>query len=141
MLRAPGIGQKTPCQRSLPAMLTVDRNFCSILCIQTCSNYASSAKRRFRSIPNSALLSNKVMNYNLSARDLCRALILQTTITLGNDAISYQLNAYTANPSDMVLIYSELHQHIQDHCAANGIEILSPTYAAVRDGSASTIPG
>jgi small-conductance mechanosensitive channel len=128
-------------------------------------------------IPNSALLSNKVVNYNLSARDCSRALILQTTITLGydvpwrqahatliaaalasdqilrqpppfvlqthlgNDAISYQLNAYTANPNAMVLIYSELHQHIQDQCAANGIEILSPTYAALRDGSASTIPG
>jgi hypothetical protein len=127
-------------------------------------------------IPNSALLSNKVVNYNLSARDLSRALILQTTITLGydvpwrqahatlitaalasehilrepapfvlqtnlgNDAISYQLNAYTANPNLMVLIYSELHQHIQDQCAAHGIEILSPTYASLRDGSASTIP-
>jgi small-conductance mechanosensitive channel len=121
-------------------------------------------------------LNNKVVNYNLSARDLSRALILQTTITLGydvpwrqahatliaaalasehilrepppfvlqtnlgNDAISYQLNAYTTNPNLMVLIYSELHQHIQDQCAAHGIEILSPTYASLRDGSASTIP-
>jgi small-conductance mechanosensitive channel len=127
-------------------------------------------------IPNSSLLSNKVVNYNLSARDLNRALILQTTITLGydlpwrrahatliaaalasehilrepppfvlqtdlgNDAVSYQLNAYTANPNLMVLVYSELHQHIQDQCAAHGIEILSPTYASLRDGSASTIP-
>jgi small-conductance mechanosensitive channel len=127
-------------------------------------------------IPNSSLLSNKVVNYNLSARDLNRALILQTTITLGydlpwrrahatliaaalasehilrepppfvlqtnlgNDAVSYQLNAYTANPNLMVLIYSELHQHIQDQCAAHGIEILSPTFASLRDGSASTIP-
>jgi hypothetical protein len=40
----------------------------------------------------------------------------------------------------MVLIYSELHQNIQDQCAAHGIEILSPTYASLRDGSASTIP-
>ena len=127
-------------------------------------------------IPNSSLLSNKVVNYNLSARDFNRALILQTTITLGydlpwrrahatliaaalasehilreprpfvlqtnlgNDAVSYQLNAYTANPNLMVLIYSELHQHIQDQCAAHGIEILSPTFASLRDGSASTIP-
>lgn len=127
-------------------------------------------------IPNASLLSNKVVNYNLSTRDLSRALILQTTITLGydvpwrqahatliaaalasehilqepppfvlqtnlgNDAISYQLNAYTTNPNLMVLIYSELHQNIQDQCAANRIEILSPTYAALRDGSATTIP-
>jgi small-conductance mechanosensitive channel len=127
-------------------------------------------------IPNSSLLSNKVVNYNLSARDLSRALILQTTITLGydlpwrqahatlvaaalasehilrepapfvlqtnlgNDAISYQVNAYTDNPNLMVLIVSELHQNIQDQCAASGIEILSPTYASLRDGSASTIP-
>lgn len=64
--------------------------------------------------------------------------VLQTN--LGNHCISYQLNAFTSCPNLMVLIYSELHQHIQDQCKRHGIEILSPTYASLRDGSASTIP-
>jgi small-conductance mechanosensitive channel len=34
-------------------------------------------------IPNSTLLSNKVVNYNISSRELRRSLILQTTVSLG----------------------------------------------------------
>lgn len=127
-------------------------------------------------IPNATLLSNKVVNYNIAARELGTDLILQTTVTLGYEVpwrqvhdtlikaaistenvrsepapfvlqtslddnyISYQLNAYTDTPNTMVFIYSKLHQSIQDGCRENGIEILSPTYTALRDGSASTIP-
>jgi hypothetical protein len=40
----------------------------------------------------------------------------------------------------MALIYSELHQNIQDSCNEAGIEILSPHYGALRDGNQSTIP-
>ncbi|MFN7677848.1 MAG: mechanosensitive ion channel family protein [Cyanobacteriota bacterium] len=36
-------------------------------------------------IPNATLLSNKVVNYNISSRELSRSLILQTTVTLGYD--------------------------------------------------------
>ncbi|MEM7553318.1 MAG: mechanosensitive ion channel domain-containing protein [Cyanobacteria bacterium P01_A01_bin.84] len=54
--------------------------------------------------------------------------------------VSYELNAYTHNPSIMARIYSELHQNIQDKCNSSGIEILSPHYSAVRDGSQVTIP-
>ena len=54
--------------------------------------------------------------------------------------VSYELNAFTHNPSIMARIYSELHQNIQDKCNSSGIEILSPHYAAVRDGSQTTIP-
>lgn len=54
--------------------------------------------------------------------------------------VSYQLNAYTQNPEKQALIYSDLHQHIQDCCRESGIEILSPHYQAERDGNASTIP-
>ncbi|MEB3333425.1 MAG: mechanosensitive ion channel family protein [Cyanobacteriota bacterium] len=36
-------------------------------------------------IPNSTLLSNKVVNYNISSRDLNRSLILQSSVTLGYD--------------------------------------------------------
>lgn len=126
-------------------------------------------------IPNATLLSNKVVNYNLSSRDLNRSLILQSSITIGydvpwrkvhdtmitaalntahvlqdpvpfvlqtsldNDHVSYQVNAYTDDPNHMVLIYSQLHRNIQDQCNQNGIEILSPTYTALRDGNRSTL--
>lgn len=127
-------------------------------------------------IPNSSLLSNKVVNYDISSRELSRSLILQSTVTLGyalpwrkvhdtliaaalstehilaepapfvlqtsldNHYVSYQINAFTDLPSSMVLIYSQLHQNIQDKCNENGIEILSPNYTALRDGNASTTP-
>jgi small-conductance mechanosensitive channel len=39
-----------------------------------------------------------------------------------------------------VRIYSELHQNIQDKCNEVGIEIMSPHYAAMRDGNQTTIP-
>ena len=64
--------------------------------------------------------------------------MLQTN--LGNDAINYQVNAYTANANLMVLIDSEQHQLIQVQCVANGMEILSPLHGSLRDGSASTRP-
>jgi small-conductance mechanosensitive channel len=64
--------------------------------------------------------------------------VLQTK--LGDHAISYQLNAFTSEPNQMVFIYSELHQNIQDRFNENGIEILSPSYTSIRDGNMSTIP-
>ncbi|ACB53729.1 hypothetical protein cce_4381 [Crocosphaera subtropica ATCC 51142] len=64
--------------------------------------------------------------------------VLQTS--LDNFYISYQLNAYTNQPNLMVIIYSELHQNIQDKCNEVGIEILSPTYTSLRDGNITTIP-
>ena len=64
--------------------------------------------------------------------------VLQTS--LDNFYISYQLNAYTNQPNLMVIIYSELHQNIQDKCNEAGIEILSPSYTSLRDGNTTTIP-
>ena len=40
----------------------------------------------------------------------------------------------------MGLIYSQLHQNIQDKCNESDIEILSPHYSAIRDGHQITIP-
>ncbi len=54
--------------------------------------------------------------------------------------VAYELNAYTRKANGLGGIYSELHQHIQDCCNEAGIEIMSPHYGALRDGSASTIP-
>jgi small-conductance mechanosensitive channel len=54
--------------------------------------------------------------------------------------VSYQLNAYTDAPNLMPIIYSALHQSIQDKANEVGIEIMSPHYSALRDGNHTTIP-
>jgi small-conductance mechanosensitive channel len=54
--------------------------------------------------------------------------------------VSYQLRAAIIRPDLLEVIYSELHQNLQDHCNQAGIEILSPHYGAMRDGNQSTIP-
>lgn len=67
-----------------------------------------------------------------------RPFVLQTG--LGDFSVTYELKAYTNSPTKMELIYSELYQNMQDKCNEADIEILSPTYSAVRDGNTSTIP-
>jgi small-conductance mechanosensitive channel len=52
--------------------------------------------------------------------------VLQTG--LDDFFVSYQLNAYTDQANQMALIYSELHQHIQDCFNESGVELLSPHY-------------
>ena len=59
---------------------------------------------------------------------------------LDDHYITYELNAYTARPSEMADIYSELHQNILDKFNEASVEIMSPTYLAFRDGQNSTIP-
>ncbi|MEM1053939.1 MAG: mechanosensitive ion channel family protein [Bacteroidota bacterium] len=63
--------------------------------------------------------------------------VLQTS--LGDFSVAYQLNAYTREVHKMARLYSDLHQHIQNRFAEAGVEILSPTYHARRDGP-STVP-
>jgi small-conductance mechanosensitive channel len=60
--------------------------------------------------------------------------------TLNDFFVTYEINAYTASPSDMIDIYAALHARIQDVFAAAGVEIMSPHYTAFRDGSGATIP-
>jgi small-conductance mechanosensitive channel len=67
-----------------------------------------------------------------------RPFVLQTS--LNDFYVSYELNAYTNEPLKMAVIYSELHQNIQDQCKEAGIEIMSPHYRSIRDGNQSTIP-
>jgi hypothetical protein len=40
----------------------------------------------------------------------------------------------------MAQIYSELHQNIQDRFNEAGVEIMSPHYAAMRDGNQTAMP-
>lgn len=64
--------------------------------------------------------------------------VLQTS--LNDFYVSYEINAYTHQASKQALIYSELHQHIQDSCNAREIEIMSPHYTAARDGNTKAVP-
>ncbi len=54
--------------------------------------------------------------------------------------VHYELNAYTENASGMQATYSELHTAIQISFQNAGIEIMSPAYTSLRDGSKNTIP-
>ena len=54
--------------------------------------------------------------------------------------VSYQINASVREANKQAIIYSHLHQNIQDVCNERGIEILSPHYRAARDGNMTTIP-
>jgi len=77
----------------------------------------------------------------LATRDILsdpKPFVLQTS--LDDYYVSYELNAYTHIPERMAMIYSELHQNIQDWFNEAGVEIMSPGYTAYREGSEVTIP-
>jgi len=77
----------------------------------------------------------------LATRDILadpKPFVLQTS--LDDYYVSYELNAYTHAPERMAMIYSELHQNIQDWFNESGVEIMSPGYTAYRDGGDVTIP-
>lgn len=52
----------------------------------------------------------------------------------------YQINAYIKDADRLAVIYSDLHQNIQDRFNEAGVEIMSPQYIAMRDGNETTIP-
>jgi small-conductance mechanosensitive channel len=54
--------------------------------------------------------------------------------------VAYQINAYTKSPNQQHVIYSFLHQHIQDAFNEAGVEIMSSHYSNIRDGNKSTVP-
>src|SRR5512143_92892 len=55
-----------------------------------------------------------------------RPFVFQTG--LNDFYVSYELNAYTDRPLEMVSIYSDLHQNIQDAFNEHGVQIMSPHY-------------
>jgi len=63
---------------------------------------------------------------------------LQTS--LDDFYISYQINAYTKEANKQAIIYSKLFENIQNEFNAAGIEIMSPHYSAMRDGSPPAMP-
>lgn len=64
--------------------------------------------------------------------------VLQTK--LDDWYVVYQINAYTRHPEKMALIYSQLHQNIQDMFHAAGIELLSPHFMGVRQADQIYMP-
>ena len=64
--------------------------------------------------------------------------VLQTA--LNDFYVSYELNVYTDEPSEMQFIYSDLHQNIQDRFNEAGVEICSPHFSSLRDGNTIAIP-
>lgn len=54
--------------------------------------------------------------------------------------VSYEIYGYTDQPKKMKQTYSDLHSNIRKFFDENGVEIMSPHYAGLRDGNAVTIP-
>jgi len=59
---------------------------------------------------------------------------------LNNFYVTYQINAYTKEASQQDIIYSQLHQHIQEMFNQACVEIMSSHYTNIRDGNKSTVP-
>src|SRR5271165_5655755 len=53
---------------------------------------------------------------------------------------SYELNAYTTAPREVLNIFSDLHRNIQDKFNEAGVEICSPHFSALRDANTIAIP-
>ena len=73
-----------------------------------------------------------------SIEDSSHSFVLQKS--LGDFSVTYELNVLTKHPRQTPQIYSQLNQWVQDVFNNAGVEILSPTYASVRDGNHITIP-
>jgi small-conductance mechanosensitive channel len=54
--------------------------------------------------------------------------------------VTYELNAYTDTPHEVLNIYSDLHRNIQDKFNDAGVEICSPHFSSLRDGNTIAIP-
>jgi small-conductance mechanosensitive channel len=67
-----------------------------------------------------------------------RPFVWQTA--LNDFYVSYEINAYTRVPANMINTYAVLHARIQDSFFAAGVEIMSPHYTSLRDGNTVTIP-
>lgn len=64
--------------------------------------------------------------------------VLQTS--LNDFYVSYELNVRTRDTSRIARLYSDLHANIQDRFNEAGVEIMSPHFAALRDGNAPAMP-
>ncbi|MCV9926992.1 mechanosensitive ion channel family protein [Flavobacterium sp. LS1R49] len=118
----------------------------------TSTNYSANTKEDARGL---VIHSTVTIGYDVPWRDVHKALIIAASKTdfiestpepfvlqtgLDDFYVAYEINAYTKEPQKQPLIYSSLHQNIQDSFNEAGIEIMSPHYKALRDGNKTTIP-
>jgi small-conductance mechanosensitive channel len=61
-------------------------------------------------------------------------------ISLNDFHVSYEIDAYTHRPNDMIRICSDLHRNIQGQLNQAGVEIMSPACTSLRDGNRVTVP-
>ena len=105
-------------------------------------NYSSDA-------PDKGLIihTTVTIGYDVPWRDMHKALIdaaIKTELVLKDPPpfvlqtslddfyVSYQINAYIRDANKQAIIYSDLHQNIQDMCNERGIEIMSPHFISKR---------
>jgi small-conductance mechanosensitive channel len=122
-------------------------------------------------IPNSQVLSNKIVNYSALGNvivhyevtigyDVQHELVENLLLTasqkteglleeprafvlirnLDNNYVSYEINAYTDQPNQLVILYSNLMKNILDVFADAGVEILSPQHVAIRKSELASKP-
>jgi small-conductance mechanosensitive channel len=60
--------------------------------------------------------------------------------SLNDYHITYEICCITHRSHEQLLLYSRLHEEIQDAFARAGIEILSPMFNNLRDANAQTLP-
>ena len=84
------------------------------------------------------LINAALSTTNILDDDQHKPFVLQTS--LDDFYVSYQINAYTNQPDNMAIIYSELHQNIQDKFNEALVEMVSPHYQVEREIIKSTIP-
>jgi len=124
----------------------------STVLLSSTTNYSTNAKNQDTGL----IIHTKVtIGYSVPWKDMHQALIkaaLRTDLilkkpepfvlqtSLDDFYVSYQINAYTRESNQQEILYSQLHQNIQDCCNEAGIEIMSPHYRYERDGNMTTIP-
>lgn len=59
---------------------------------------------------------------------------------LSHNGVEYQVGGYTRRSKEMLVLRSTLYANIIDVSTERGVELLSPTYYAQRDGNKSTVP-
>jgi len=114
-------------------------------------NYSSRARRE----PGLVLHTTVTIGYDVprsEVRDLLVSAALATediepepeafvlVTSLDDFYVSYELNVYTRRARLMPATYSALHANILDRFHEAGVEIMSPHYAAIRDGNRLAMP-
>ena len=102
-----------------------------ILCLQVTIGYETPWRTVHRLLIDAALVSPGILSDPWP-------FVLQKG--LNDFHVTYELNAYTDEACRMESLLSELYQSIQDEFSRAGVEIMSPSYIALRDGNDITIP-